>query len=84
MSREGVWSNPYKRIDSKIRIYKTCIRPLMTYGTEMREGTNKMKSILRAFEKKTLRTIVGKTQSRNTNTETDTNTDTESNSECRI
>ncbi|XP_056637705.1 uncharacterized protein LOC130445842 [Diorhabda sublineata] len=60
--RDIVWSNPYMRIDSKIRIYKTCIRPIMTYGTDVREDTNKTKQMLRVAEMKTLRTIVGKTQ----------------------
>ncbi|XP_050519479.1 uncharacterized protein LOC126893388 [Diabrotica virgifera virgifera] len=44
--REIVWSKPYMRTDSKSRIYKTCIRPIMTYGIEVREGTNKTKQIL--------------------------------------
>lgn len=57
-----MWSNPYMRKDSKIRIYKTCIRPIMTYGTEVREDTNKTKQMLRVAEMKTLRTIVGKTR----------------------
>ncbi|XP_056633913.1 uncharacterized protein LOC130443362 [Diorhabda sublineata] len=58
-----VWSNPYLRKDSKSRIYKTCIRPIiMTYGTEVREDTNKTKQMLRVAEMKTLRTIVGKTR----------------------
>ncbi|XP_060530090.1 uncharacterized protein LOC132704215 [Cylas formicarius] len=60
--RDRVWSNPYMRKDSKIRIYKTCIRPIMTYGTEVREDTNKTKQMLRVAEIKTLRTIVGKTR----------------------
>ena len=34
----------------------------MSYGTEMREQTNKTKSMLRVAEMKTLRTIVGKTR----------------------
>jgi len=44
--------------DSKVRIYKTCIRPIMTYGIE----TNKTKRMLRAAEIKTRRTIMGKTR----------------------
>ncbi|XP_056639353.1 uncharacterized protein LOC130446869 [Diorhabda sublineata] len=47
---------------SKIRIYKTCIRPIITYGTEVREDTNKTKKMLRVAEMKTLRTIVDKTR----------------------
>ncbi|XP_057667260.1 uncharacterized protein LOC130900578 [Diorhabda carinulata] len=60
--RDIVWSNPYMRKDSKIRIYETCIRPIMTYGTEVREATNKTKQMLKVAEMKTLRSIVGKTR----------------------
>ncbi|XP_056633897.1 uncharacterized protein LOC130443348 [Diorhabda sublineata] len=41
---------------------KTCTRPIMTYGTEVREDTNKTKQMLRVAEMKTLRTIEGKTR----------------------
>ncbi|XP_056635444.1 uncharacterized protein LOC130444373 [Diorhabda sublineata] len=34
----------------------------MTFGTEVREDTNKTKQMLRVAEMKTLRTIVGKTR----------------------
>ena len=60
--RDIVQPNPYMRTDSKIGIYKTCIRPIITYGTEMCEDTDKMKSILRVAEMKTWRMIVGKTR----------------------
>ncbi|XP_056636720.1 uncharacterized protein LOC130445200 [Diorhabda sublineata] len=60
--RDIVWSNPYMRKVSKIRIFKTSIRPIMTYGTEVREDTNKMKQMLKVAEMKTLRIIVGKTR----------------------
>ena len=33
--RDIVCSNPYMRTDSKIRIYKTCNRSIMTYDTEV-------------------------------------------------
>ena len=68
--RQIVWTNPFMRTDSKIKIYKTCIRPIMTYGIEIREETNKTKSMLRVAEMKNLRTIMGKTRRdriRNTN-----------------
>ncbi|XP_056633386.1 uncharacterized protein LOC130442984 [Diorhabda sublineata] len=60
--RDIVWSNSYMRKNSKSRIYKTCIRPIMTYGTEVREDTNMMKQMLRVAEMKTLRSIVEKTR----------------------
>ena len=45
--RDIVWSIPYLRTDSKIGIYKTCIKPIMTCGTEVHEDINKTKSMLR-------------------------------------
>jgi len=52
------------RRDSKVRIYKTGIRPIMICGIETREETNKTqhnnKRMLRVAEMKTLRTIMGK------------------------
>jgi len=58
--RQIIWANEYMRRDS--RIYKTCIRPIMTYGIETREETNKMIRMLRVAEMNTLRTIMGKTR----------------------
>ena len=49
-------------IDSKIRIYKTCI---MTYGTEACEDT-KTKSMLRMAEMKILRNTEWRDRVRNT------------------
>ena len=60
--RQIVWSNQYMRKDSKIKIYKTCVRPIMTYGIEAREETTKTKSMLRVAEMRNLRTIIGKTR----------------------
>jgi len=60
--RQIICANEYMRKDSKVRIYKTCIRPAMTYGIEIREETKKTKRILRVAEMKTLRTIMGKTR----------------------
>jgi len=60
--RQIIWANEYMRKDSKVRINKTCIRPIMTYGIETREETNKTKRMLRVAEMKTLRTILGKTR----------------------
>ncbi|XP_057667256.1 uncharacterized protein LOC130900574 [Diorhabda carinulata] len=60
--RQTIWANEYMRKDSKVRIYKTCIKPIMTYGIETREETNKTKSMLRVAEMKMLRTKVGKTR----------------------
>jgi len=43
--RQITWANEYMRKDSKVRIYKTCSRPIMTYRIETREETNKTKII---------------------------------------
>ena len=52
------------RTDCKIRIYKSCIRPIMTYGKEVREDINKTKSVLRVAEMKTLKITVGENEER--------------------
>jgi len=45
----------------KTKSIQTCIRPIMTYGIETREETNKTKRMLRIAQMKTLRTVMGKT-----------------------
>lgn len=47
--------------EAKTRIYKTCVRPIMTYAAETRADTRKTKIILRTDEMRTLRTIAGHT-----------------------
>uniref|UniRef100_A0AAR5Q8Q0 Endonuclease/exonuclease/phosphatase domain-containing protein n=1 Tax=Dendroctonus ponderosae TaxID=77166 RepID=A0AAR5Q8Q0_DENPD len=59
--RDVIWNNKHMNIDSKVRIYKTCVRPILTYGIETRADTNKTKCMLRTAEMKTLRSIAGKT-----------------------
>jgi hypothetical protein len=44
-------------VESKVRIYKTYIRPILTYATEMRAETSKTKRILRTMEMRTSREI---------------------------
>lgn len=46
---------------SKVRIYKTYIRPILTYTAETRADIIKMKRILRTTEMRTLRAIRGVT-----------------------
>ena len=46
-------------LESKVRIYKTCVRPIMTYAAETRADTAKTKRMLRTTEMKTLRAITG-------------------------
>jgi len=57
--RNFVWKNNYMNRETKIRIYKTCIRPIMTYAAETRADTRRTKAILRTTEMRILRTIVG-------------------------
>lgn len=47
-------------VKSEVRIYKTCIRPIMTYAAERAE-TSATKQMLRTIEMKTLRFITGHT-----------------------
>lgn len=57
--RDSIWRNLCTR--SKVRIYRTCIRPILTYAAETREETSKTKKIIRTTEMKILRTIKGVT-----------------------
>lgn len=59
--RDIVWKNKNMTTKSKSRIYKTCIRPILTYTAETRPDTTKTKSALRTSEMRILRTICGKT-----------------------
>ncbi|XP_055385812.1 uncharacterized protein LOC129614885 [Condylostylus longicornis] len=59
--RDVIWKNKYMLIDNKVRIYKTCVRPIMTYAVETRADTAKTEQILRRTEMKTLRQICGYT-----------------------
>lgn len=59
--RDIIWKNKYMNIKSKMRIYKTCIRPIMTYAAETRAETTPTKRILRTAEMRTLRNITGNT-----------------------
>ena len=34
--RDVIWRNKFMSIESKTRIYKTCVRPIMTYAAETR------------------------------------------------
>mgnify|MGYP006948248671 FL=1 len=44
-----------------VRLYKTCVRPVMTYAIETRAETAATKKLLRTTEMKTLRSIAGYT-----------------------
>ncbi|XP_011631965.1 uncharacterized protein LOC105423758 [Pogonomyrmex barbatus] len=55
--RDIIWRNQHISARSKIRIYKTCVRPILTYIAETRAETSKTKRIMRATKIKILRTI---------------------------
>ena len=56
-----VWRNKDMLKRSKVRIYKTCVRPILAYGIETRADTFRTKSPFRTTEMKTLRPIAGVT-----------------------
>lgn len=56
-----VWRNPFMGTEDKVRIYKACVRPIMTYGIDTRADTKAAKSKLRVAEMRTLRRTVRKT-----------------------
>ncbi|XP_055378925.1 uncharacterized protein LOC129610383 [Condylostylus longicornis] len=59
--RQVVWRNKYMSQEAKVKIYKTCVRPISTYALECRADTSITKQKLRATEMKTLRKICDKT-----------------------
>lgn len=60
--RDVIWKNKYLNIESKVKIYKTCVRPIMTYGADTRADTSQTKRLMRTAEMNTLRAIVSKTR----------------------
>ena len=51
----------YMSAESKVRIYKTRVRLVMTYAAETRSDTISTQQLLRTTEMKIIRTIQGKT-----------------------
>lgn len=56
---EMVWRNRFMNKDSKVRIYKTIVRPVLTYAAETRAETQRTKQQFRTLEMKVLRKIAG-------------------------
>jgi len=56
-----IWSNKYMSTECKARIYKTNVRPVLTYASETRAETACTQQLLRTTEMKTIRAIDGKT-----------------------
>ena len=55
-----IWKNKYLSPEGKVRIYKTCVRPVITYGAESRADTTLTKQLLRTTEMRIIRTIHSK------------------------
>lgn len=52
--RTVIWRNKFLSTESKTRIYKTCVRPVMIYAIETRAETAATKQILKTTEMKIL------------------------------
>jgi len=59
--RDIVWKNKCLIITSKIRVYKSTIRPVITYAAERGPDTSKTLQMIRTVEMKIIRSIHGKT-----------------------
>ncbi|KAI4474729.1 hypothetical protein M0804_014702 [Polistes exclamans] len=57
--RDIIWRNKHMSIKSKVRMYKTCVRPIMTHTAETRADSTISMRILRTTEMKTLKAITG-------------------------
>ena len=55
------WLNKYMSTESKVRIYKTIVRPVLTYASETRAETTYTQQLLWTIEMKTIRATHGKT-----------------------
>ena len=60
--RDIIWKNKHLSQESKVKIYRTIVRPVMTYAADTRAETSKTKQLLRTTEMNTLRTITGRTR----------------------
>jgi len=56
-----IWLNKYMSTEYKVRIYKTNVRPVLTYASETGAETACTQQLLRTTEMKTIRAIHGKT-----------------------
>ena len=56
-----VWKNKYMSANSKVRIYKICVRPVMTNAAESRASTITTQQLLWTTEMRIIRAIHGKT-----------------------
>ena len=59
---ETIWSNKYLRNEAKVRIYKSIVRPVLTYAAETRTDTAKTVQMSEVTEMKALRRITNRTK----------------------
>ncbi|XP_055390221.1 uncharacterized protein LOC129619146 [Condylostylus longicornis] len=59
--KDIIWKNKYMNPTSKVKIYKTCVRPIMTYAAETTSETCRTKTNKRTAEMAILRNINGST-----------------------
>ena len=59
--RGPLFKNKYLNIECKVKIYKTCIRPLITCATETRFNNSKTLQMMESTEMMFFRTIIGRT-----------------------
>ncbi|XP_044744146.1 uncharacterized protein LOC123306294 [Coccinella septempunctata] len=57
--RDIVWNNKTMSHKAKTRIYKACVRPVLTYAAETRAETSTTKRMARTTEMRILRSIKG-------------------------
>jgi hypothetical protein len=57
-----IWQNKYLSLETKVRIYKSVVRPILTYSVETQADIPKTKQLLGTRELNTLRKTVGKTR----------------------
>lgn len=60
--RTAIWKSTVIDTKTKTHIYKTCVRPVLTYAAETRADTTTTKCMLRTTEMQTLRSITGYTR----------------------
>jgi hypothetical protein len=60
---DAIWPNKYLRLEAKVRIYKSVVRPILTYYVETRADISKTKQLLETTEMNTLKKLVGKIRS---------------------
>lgn len=57
--RQTIWRNEFMTTESKLKVYKTTVRPLLTYAVETRADTRGTKQKMNNVEMKVLRSIKG-------------------------